>query len=187
MFCAISYPHQYTETQDGFEMIFSLYYLSRYLLSYGLNDLLEKSQNPIVFNVAAPGRTGEIQWDDLNFRENFNVMQASFHGSRLNDLSGVAFVESVKPTRIKYILYNPGFVVTEGLTKFIDISTISISGISPEESASLIMNRLENPPTDPPSAYEQQKPVPLTIETFNRENAQRLYQLTENMLRARTG
>jgi len=195
MFCAASYPHHYTETPDGFEMIFATSYLSRYLLSYGLRDLLKKSHIPVIFNIAAPGRKGEVQWDDLNFRENFNVMEASFHGSRLNDLSGVAFVENSKPTNIKYILYNPGLVTTDGVTKMFDspakrlIFRIAgrIIGQSSEESASLITKLLENPPAAALSAYDRQKPIPITMETFNKEKAQRLNQLTQDMLRARTG
>jgi NAD(P)-dependent dehydrogenase (short-subunit alcohol dehydrogenase family) len=193
MFCAAKYQNQYVETHDGFEMIFATYYLSRFILSYGLKDLLEKAENPVIFNVAAPGMKGEVRWDDLNFRENFNGLKVSFHGSRLNDLSAVSFAENSKPTNIKYILYNPGFVGTDGVTKAFDNPAkrlivkiaVRLLGLSLEEGAAPIIKLIENPPVAPLSAYNRQKPVPLTMETFDKEKAQRLYQLTQNMLQAR--
>jgi NAD(P)-dependent dehydrogenase (short-subunit alcohol dehydrogenase family) len=194
MFFAVRYPHQYLETRDGLEMIFATYYLSRYILSHGLRDLLEQSQAPVIFNVAAPGGKGEIHWDDLNSRENYNVMKVAFHGSRLNDLSGVAFVERAEPTHIKYILYHPGFVATEGVAQLFDnpakrlIGKIAgrVVGLSPESGAAPILALLENLPAARFSAYEREKPLPLATEAFSKESAQRLYRLTQDMLRARS-
>lgn len=58
-----------TITEEGFEFVFGLMYLSRYILSYGLKDLLEKSQNPIIINIAAPGMKGNVNWDDIEFKK----------------------------------------------------------------------------------------------------------------------
>jgi NAD(P)-dependent dehydrogenase (short-subunit alcohol dehydrogenase family) len=191
IFCAGKFQNHYTETQDGFETTFATYYLSRYILSYGLKDVLEKAQNPIIFNVAAPGIKGNIQWDDIQFRTNYKGLKVSFHGSRLNDLLGVAFAENANPSTIKYVLYNPGFVRTAGVTEAFDnpvgkliVKVVArLFALSPEQSGAYIIELLENLPSAPLSAYNQKKVVDLTMETFNPENAQRLYRLTEDLLK----
>lgn len=106
VFCAASqkYKKTYSETQEGFELTFGLYYLSRYILSYGLKECLEKAENPVIMNVCAPGMKGTVNWDDLQNKNNFESNKVKYHGSRLNDLLGVAFAENDTVRKIKYIL-----------------------------------------------------------------------------------
>jgi hypothetical protein len=114
--CAVSlkFRKTYSETQEGFELTFGLYYLSRYILSYGLKKCLEKAESPVIMNVCAPGMNGVINWDDLQNKNNFDSPKAQFHGSRLNDLLGVSFVQNDTIGKIKYILFNPWAVQTPG-------------------------------------------------------------------------
>ena len=56
---------------------------------------------------------GEINWDDLQHQKNYK--NVSFHGSRLNDLLGVCFAQNDDIGKIKYVLYNPWAVKTEGV------------------------------------------------------------------------
>ncbi|HEX2618566.1 MAG TPA: SDR family NAD(P)-dependent oxidoreductase [Phototrophicaceae bacterium] len=192
--CAGKFQNHYTETVDGLEMVFATYYLSRYLLSYGLKDLLEKAPYPIIFNVAAPGGSGDIQWDDLGFKANYNGLKASFHGSRLNDLLGVAFTENNPESKIKYILYNPGFVGTDGVTKafdspvrrFIVNLAVGLLAKSPEAGAQSIIDHLENPPTAALSAFKQRQEISLASKPFHPANAQRLLDLTSELLKHRS-
>lgn len=188
--CASKFQNDYTETRDGFETAFATYYLSRFILIYGLQDILEKAQNPIIFNVAAPGVKGEVQWDDLQFKAKYVPLKVAFHGSRLNDLLSVAFVENNPSDKIRYILYNPGFVGTAGVTEAFDSriqrlivkAVARVLALSPEQGAAYIIQLLENPPTAALSAYQRQKSVSLTMETFNKDNAQRLLTITQNLL-----
>ncbi|MGL6216550.1 MAG: SDR family NAD(P)-dependent oxidoreductase, partial [Lacrimispora sphenoides] len=80
--CAVSmtFRENYTETLEGFEFTFGLYYLSRYILCYGLKECLEKAENPVIMNVCAPGMKGEVKWEDLQFKNNFNSNKVQFHG-----------------------------------------------------------------------------------------------------------
>lgn len=191
IFCAAKFQTHYVETRDGLETVFATYYLSRYLLSYGFRALLEKTEQPLILNVAAPGVKGAVQWDDLGFKANYNSLKASFHASRLNDLAGVAFAENNRGSKIRYMLYNPGFVGTDGVTKafrdpvrqLIVRVAVKLIGKSAEEGAQPIIELLENPPAASLSAFQQRKAVSLALPTFDKSNALRLYDLTEKLLR----
>jgi NAD(P)-dependent dehydrogenase (short-subunit alcohol dehydrogenase family) len=190
--CAQSqkYSTTYRETEEGFEFSFALYYLSRYLLSYGLKSCLEKAKEPIILNVCAPGMKGTVNWDDLQHKNKYNSTKAIMHGSRLNDLLGVAFAENDNKRQIKYILYNPGAVRTNGATqayeqpimKFIVKLTYKFMGKIVEEAIKPIIGLLENPPLLNLVAIKQKKEVSLRMETFNKNNAKRLFKLTEDLI-----
>lgn len=153
---------EYSETQEGFEFSFGLSYLSRYVLSYGLKEVLEKADNPVILNVCAPGMNGTVNLEDIQNKKNYNGARAKYHGSRLNDLLGVAFALNDPIGKIKYILFNPWAVQTNG----------TFEAILP------IIELLENPPSPSLSAYKQRKEVSLAMKTFDKENAQTLYNKT---------
>lgn len=182
----------YVETQEGFEQQFALYYLSRYLLSYGLKRTLEQADTPIIVNVCAPGTRGSIQWEDLQLKQaqKFTSLKAIVHGSRLNDLLGVAFVANDPKRKVKYILYNPGVVRTEGvaeafeqpiLKRFIKLLYAMI-GKSVEEAIQPILELVEHPPHTALAAFKARKEMSLTGESFDEHHAQRLFEHTKRLL-----
>lgn len=183
--------NKYKQTAEGFEFVFGLYYLSRYVLSYGLKVVLDKSENPVILNVCGTGMSnGKINWDDLQLTNNYGSLKAIMQGSRLNDLAGVAFDQNNK-TKVKYILYNPGGVQTKGATEAFSnpfLRTI-VKGLykviaQPVNKAiEPIIELLADLPKQSLSAYKQRKLVNLTGKTFDRQNAQRLYELTEKLIK----
>jgi NAD(P)-dependent dehydrogenase (short-subunit alcohol dehydrogenase family) len=182
----------FVETKEGFEEHFSLYYLSRYLLSYGLKSFLEHSDNPMIVNVCAPGTSGTVRWEDLQLKhdDKFTSIKALLHGSRLNDLLGVAFAENDAKKKIKYILYNPGAVQTSGATEAFEQPALqwfikflyTMTGKSVEEAIQPILEWVENPPQSALSAFKARKEVSLTRETFDKNHAQRLFEHTSELL-----
>lgn len=188
VFCAIKHTNTYIETEEGFEFSFALYYLSRFILSFGLKECLETTKDPVIINVCAPGMKGEVNWEDLQHKKSYK--NVSFHGSRLNDLLGVAFAEKNIDGKIKYILYNPWAVQTSGVFEMVEnplmrnLMKISykIIGKSVEEGIKPIIKLVENPPKASLSAFKMEKEVKLTIKTFDKDNAQKLYMLTSQML-----
>jgi NAD(P)-dependent dehydrogenase (short-subunit alcohol dehydrogenase family) len=183
----------YTTTNEGFEQHFALYYLSRYLLSYGLMSSLEKSERPVILNTCAPGMRGIVRWDDLQYKhaDRFTSIKAILHGSRLNDLLGVAFALNNVDSKIRYVLYNPGAVRTPGAIEAFEQPAMrtltrimyTLVGKSIEETIRPIIGLLDNPPEAPLSAFRQGKAISLDQPTFDKENAQKLFALTEAMLR----
>ena len=193
VFCAAKQKYRKTSslTKDGFEFTFGLYYLSRYLLSYGLKECLERAENPVIVNICAPGMKGTVNWDDIQYKEHFNSIKAMFNGSRLNDLLGVAFAQNEIKGKIKYILFNPWAVQTPGaleayqqpVVKSIVKILYAITGKSIEEAIIPVIALLENPPHAALSAFKQDKEVSLTMKTFDKEHAQKLSTFTDQLIR----
>ncbi len=176
------------KTKDGFEHTFALYYISRFILSYGLAPLLEKSDEPIVFNVSAPGMKGNIQWDNLQLFHSFESFKAMRNGSRLNDLLAVKFAKT--HSSIRTILYNPWLVRTTGssvafgnrmLKAFMAIM-YKFKGKTVEEAILPIIQLVEQPFSQGLTAYIKGKPIDLSMDTYNPLNADRLHEATLKLL-----
>ncbi|TCZ79398.1 SDR family NAD(P)-dependent oxidoreductase [Paenibacillus albiflavus] len=181
---------EYTETQEGLEFNFGLSYMSRFVLSFGFKELLEKSDIPIIVNVCAPGMNGTVDLNDIQNKNNYNGSKARYHGSRLNDLLGVAFVDMDTVRKIKYVLFNPWAVQTTGMLETIENPVnklftkliFKIIGKPVDQAIIPIIELLDKPPEPNLTAYIQRKEVSLTKKTFNRENAQQLYKNTVQLL-----
>lgn len=92
-----------TETVDGLEYTFALYYLSRYLLAARLAPLM--TEESVIVNVSGVGtKAGEIHWPDPQLRAGYGLVTAQLQAGRANDLLGVAH-----RGRARYVLYHPGF------------------------------------------------------------------------------
>ena len=185
IFCATKHSKEYTETAEGFELTFALDYLSRFILSYGLKDCLDKTDAPVIMNVCGSGMKGDVNWDDLQHKNNFVAQKVMMHGSRLNDLSGVAFIQNDTVGKIKYVLYNPMAVQTPGM---MEVSgpmmklMYKIIGKPVEKAILPIVKLLDNPPAPTLSAFRERKQLDLTMETCNQENAKRLYNISTHLL-----
>lgn len=64
----LGYAVERVETEDGMDSHFQVNYLSQFMLTLNLLDLLEKSENGgrVVFNVT---ETGEMFWDDIQMKK----------------------------------------------------------------------------------------------------------------------
>lgn len=182
--------NEYKQTMEGFEIVFALYYLSRYRLSYGLKDILGKSENPVILNVCGTGMgNGNINWADLQLKRNYRSIKAIGQINRLHDLAGVDFDQNNK-TKVKYILYNPGIVHTKGATEaFSNLllrTIIRIIAQPVNKAIEPLVNLLDNLPNQSLSAYKQRKLVILIGKSFDKQNAQKLHDVTEKLIKEHT-
>ena len=186
IFCAEKHNLEYTETSEGIESSFALSYLSRFLLSYGLKELLEKSAEPMILNFCGSGMKGEPNWLDLQHKESFMPQKVMMHGSRLNDLLGVQFAKNDTVHKIKYIMYNPWAVKTPGMMEFFKNPLMKfiykIIGKTVDKAVVPVMKIINNPPSATFSAYREDKVLDLNHSSYNIENAQRLYDITIKFL-----
>ena len=196
--CAASLCPQkaYSETKEGHEFTFSLYYLSRYVLCFGLKELLEKSSNPLILNVCAPGMKGKVHWNDIQMKEKYDGQSAQFHGSRLNDLLGVSFTEKDSVKKIHYLLFNPMAARTPGAAKMGEGNPLMkammklyyrLAGKDVEEIVALHETLIHKLPASDSNgsglyAYKLEQPVDLRMGTFEKEDARRLDEITAGML-----
>lgn len=175
-----------TETADGLEFTFALYYLSRYLLGRGLAPLLDASPSPVIINVAGVGTTaGRIHWDDPQLTGDYGQIKAQLQAGRANDLLGVAATG-----RARYVLYHPGFTrsgldghpnpVVRGVLKL--LATMFANPV--DRSVRPVVDWIETPPAAPLTAVDRGKPVDLTLRTLDPANAARLRDYTEAILAA---
>lgn len=186
VFSASKHSKEYKETSEGYELTFALDYLSRFILSYGLKDLLEKSEHPVIINMCGTGMKGEVNWSDLQHKADFESQKVMMHGSRLNDLSGVAFVGNDKVGKVRYVLYNPWAVQTPGMMEMFSSPMMKlmyrIIGKPIEKAVLLIAELLDSPPAQALSAYRERKMLDTSLPMYCRENAKRLYDITVQML-----
>lgn len=174
--------NNYRETTDGLEFVFVLYYLSRYILSYGLKGLLNKSENPVIFNVCGIGTNNrKINCDDLQLKNNYGSVKTIMQGNKLHGLAGMAFDQNNK-TNIKYVLYNPGIVKTPGaieaasnpLVRILMKVLLKFIGQSVNKAIKPILEILDRLPDQFLTAYKQRKTVKLKDQVLDQQNAQKL-------------
>lgn len=186
IFCAAKHSKAYTQTEEGLELTFSLAYLSRFILSYGLKERLESSQNPIILNICGSGMKGDVNWDDLQFKNNFNALKVMMHGSRLNDLLGVQFVKNDTVGKIKYIMYNPWAVQTPGMMEAYSNPIMKfmhkIIGKPIDKAVISVMEVLRHSSKTGLSAYRERKELSLAHPSYNQKNAKRLFSITIQIL-----
>ncbi|MFF4414274.1 SDR family NAD(P)-dependent oxidoreductase [Streptosporangium sp. NPDC001559] len=186
---AIRHFSRRTETADGYEATFALYYVSRFLLAYGLTGLLERGENPMIVNVCGVGVTkGRIHWDDLSLQRGYGGIRALLQGGRATDLLGVAYAANHPDGRVRYLLHHPGFT---------DSGTDSLG--QPAKAAVKLLARIAAQPVekaiapiielmdDPPGggdllAYDRRRPLDPALSSLDPDAARRLYDLTAHLL-----
>lgn len=176
------------ETVDGFEGTFSLYYVSRFILSHGLTDLLEKSENPLIVSLGGTGMTkGEIHWEDISLRENYGMIRAVLQGGRANDLLGVAYAQAHREGKTRFILVHPGYT-DSGTNHLRQPARMIMQAMGKlfaqpvEKSIQPIIHLMDNPPLQPLIAWDRTRPVELSIKSLNAANASRLYEMTKGLV-----
>ncbi|TDC61730.1 SDR family NAD(P)-dependent oxidoreductase [Streptomyces hainanensis] len=177
------------ETADGLEHTFALYYLSRYLLGHGLRPLLDAAPAPVVVNVAGVGNTaGRIHWDDPQLTRRYGQVRAQLQAGRANDLLGVAFADG-GASRARYVLYHPGFTRSglDGHENPVVRGALRLLGrffARPvAESVRPIVEWIDRPPSDPLTAVDRGKRLDLSLKTLDPQDAARLAEHTEELLR----
>jgi NAD(P)-dependent dehydrogenase (short-subunit alcohol dehydrogenase family) len=177
-----------TETPEGLEATFALYYLSRYLLSHQLTPALSRSASPVIINVAGTGITkGSIHWEDLQLARDYGMVSAQLQAARANDLLGVSYAAEHGAT-VRYVLYHPGFTRSGDLSvlpaamRAAIRAAARVSARPVEESVAPIHGFIDNPPAIPLTAIDRDKPVPLTLATLDPGDAGRLARVTAALL-----
>jgi NAD(P)-dependent dehydrogenase (short-subunit alcohol dehydrogenase family) len=170
-------------TPEGFEDNFALNYLSRLVFSFGLRDAMERTDRPIVVNVAGPGHDTLIDWDDLQTARNYSGMRAMFAAGRYNDLLGVDFAEKHSDGPIRYVLFNPGATATSYAGEY-DAQTAAIverqkaTAKPASHVAAAILNLMNDPPARPLSAFSMYDELDVHNGLFESRSAARLAAMT---------
>jgi hypothetical protein len=101
----LGYAAERVVTEDGMDPHFQVNYLSQFMLTLNLLDLLEKSEKGgrVIFNVT---EGGEIFWDDMQMKENWSyengIHQAMVAKRMFCDLM-YNFYEKIESPRVSFI------------------------------------------------------------------------------------
>jgi NAD(P)-dependent dehydrogenase (short-subunit alcohol dehydrogenase family) len=185
--CARYFRSTRFATADGFEGTFALEYLSRFLLSHGLD------RPRVIVNVSGPAPgvpIGRIQWNDLMLEHGYDGVAAQMQASRANNLLGVAFAaqHAAGPTT-RYVLINPGPVSTSFAGEYdpataAHVAALKRHGAPVEEGIKPIITRIDAPPAEPLSAFTPADRISLDNPSFAPDDATRLDELTRHLLRS---
>jgi PPOX class probable F420-dependent enzyme len=188
--CARHFRSTRAVTPEGFESTFALFYLSRFVTSHEMSDLLDAAEAPVIVNVAGPGATsGEIRWHDPGFEHGYDGLAAQMHGGLLNDLLAVGYADAPPSRKVRYALLNPGPVSTSFSGEYdpgmsARVEALRAAAMPVEDGIAPILALLERPPAEPVSAWMRGEPIPLTGPAFDVAAARRLRGETERLLAA---
>jgi PPOX class probable F420-dependent enzyme len=188
--CARHYRSTRSVTDEGFESTFALFYLSRFVMSYELTDLLDAADSPVIVNVCGPGANpGKIRWHDLGFEHDYHGLAAQMQGGLLNDLLGIGYALAARSQKVRYVLLNPGMVDTSFSGEYdaetaAQVAALRAAARPVEEGIEPILAVLDNPPAERISASMRGAPIPLTGPAFDTAAARRLHTETERLLAA---
>jgi hypothetical protein len=109
------------ESSEGIDIPHALRYYTRLRFTYNLLPLLNASSSPRVVAILAGGKEVELNFNDLEFRNNFNGFKAAGNGATQTTL---AFEELAKTNpNITFIHKFPGFVATGVIDKLMGTAT----------------------------------------------------------------
>jgi NAD(P)-dependent dehydrogenase (short-subunit alcohol dehydrogenase family) len=174
-------------TAEGLEGTFALFYLSRLLFSYGLLGPLEKTERPVIVNVAGPGHDTPVAWDDLQSARQYDLVRAMFMTGRLNDLLGVTFAERHGAGPVRYVLFHPGTTATSYAGEF-DPPTAAylqqqrMMAKPASDVVPSLLRLLDDPPAPPLTAFNLFAELDVHTELFSATDAERLSRLTDELL-----
>jgi NAD(P)-dependent dehydrogenase (short-subunit alcohol dehydrogenase family) len=180
------------ETPDGLESNFALSYLSRFLFSHGLADLLGQAEDPVVLNFGGAGHFGAPTWDDLQQRDQYHGLGAMIHAGVLNSLLAVDVVH--RYPGIRYVTCFPGSVATSfagdyagDLAMAAHIAQLRRSGKAPQVAVQEILPFLDPGNHERLTAVSEGTAIPLDPRASSRQDAQRLHDYTRRLLDDRSG
>jgi len=188
--CARHYRSTRAVTEEGVEHTFALFYLSRFVASHEMTDLLDAAEAPVIVNVAGPGANpGRIRWHDLEFEHGYDGMAAQMQGGLLNDLLGAGYAHGSPSRKVRYVLLNPGTVSTSFSGEYdagtaAQVEALRAAAMPVEEGIAPVLALLDHPPAPPISAWMRGEPIPVTGPAFDVAAARRLHAETTRLLAA---
>ncbi|WP_142056705.1 TIGR03618 family F420-dependent PPOX class oxidoreductase [Pseudonocardia kunmingensis] len=187
--CARHYRSTRRVTAEGFEHTFALYYLSRFVLTHEMADLLDAADAPVVLNVAGvPGAGADaVDWNDLQGERGYHGMRALAQAGRLTDLLGIASAQDRVSAKARYVLLFPGVVATSFSGEYDAATAAEVealrAGATPVDEAIVpILDVLEHPPAEPLSAFDAGRRIDVDTPAFDVGPARRLHAETVRLL-----
>jgi len=144
--------------KDGIDMAFMIGYLSRYMFSVGLNDLLKRSDDGEIIHIGGATMVSPIQYNKLTAPD-YSTLKSTAMGFMASNLL-VQFTNQEGLTDVPYRFFEPGIVNT-ATVKSQNLLTRLISKamgmIEPEDSARYLMTSIFDKDPQPGTFYSKAK------------------------------
>jgi len=180
-------------TVDGIEATFAVNYLSRFLLTNLLLDLLKESEQGRIINVSGEfHRKGKINFDDLNLKENYSASTASAQSKLADILFTYSLAEKLKNTNITANCMHPGSVATNiiysdpdagaGIKSLYAVSSLFLS--KPEKGAETViyLATTQNVSSITGKYFINKKTVESSPLSYDKELGSKLWEVSENLI-----
>jgi hypothetical protein len=161
-----------------------LFFVSKYVFVIGLANRLRAAERPVIVNTSVPGaRPDAIDFDNLELTTGFTFVKSNAQQRRANELLGILATQDNR--RLAYVSWGPGRLVRTSFTgdigKAMKIAVAILGpliGQSPEAAVRPIIDVIGNP-LPGRAAYRGTKPVPLTSDRGDLQEAARLAEVIE--------
>lgn len=185
------FGHQYSA--DGIEMTLALNHLGVFLLTRLLLDRLKESAPARVVNVASDEhRRFELHLDNLELEGEWSGRKAYGQSKRAMAMFTFELARRLEGTGVTANAVHPGFVATPLYTKGggilktlgpIMMPLIRLLAKSPEEGAETVVYLASSPQVEGVTGkyFVDKEPVRAAEETYDKERAQRLWEISEEM------
>lgn len=185
---------RYQESVDGIEMTLALNHLGYFLLTNLLLDTLKVNTSSRIINVSSYGHArGRINFDDLQFRQKYNGMQAYRQSKLANILFTYELARRMAGTGVTVNVLDPGLVATNfglnnlspnnGWLKNLLRRAYTLVAISAEKGAQTAIYLATSQVVDGVTGkyFSRMKEVRSAPASYDRESAIRLWQVSKAM------
>ena len=180
---------QRKESEDGLEMTFALNHMNYFSTTLLLLNHLMEGNSPRIVNVSSESHRGErMDFDDLQFKDDYNGLKAYGRSKLANLLFTYELSRRLLDTDITVNVLHPGFVSTH-LGKQDDLVRIVMNMMhflfakSPVEGAQTPIYLASSPEVKDVTGkyYIDKKPVHSSPESYDVMSARRLWEFSEEL------
>jgi NAD(P)-dependent dehydrogenase (short-subunit alcohol dehydrogenase family) len=181
---------KYQENTDGIEMTFALNHLSYFLLTGLMLDLLQETGEARIINVSSTAHNfpKTIQFDNLNFKDDFRLMKVYGHSKLANILFTYQLADRLNGNGITVNALHPGFVRSNlyrdyGIFGPVILFLAKLFGKDPQEGArtSVYLASSEDVTAMSGKYFVEEKEKDSSAISYDKDLQKRLWDISEEL------
>lgn len=187
--CVRSY---YMTTEDGYEQQFAVNHLAGFLITYYLMEYLIKCKGRVLMTSSASHKRTKMHWNDIMFKRGYNPLLVYKQSKLANLLFAFGLNDRFGNHGISAYGIDPGLVKTDigfkktsGIVKM--VWKLRQRGGVPADIPAKIYSFLLNQAEPPKGLYYDKSGEATYSRQVNRENAERLWALSEQLCEIKWG
>jgi NAD(P)-dependent dehydrogenase (short-subunit alcohol dehydrogenase family) len=177
-----------TMTKDGFEMMFQVNYLAPFMLMNGFVELLKRSPSHKIINIARPSDDLRLDFDDLQFSQNYQMYNSFFKTKLCLLLSSLELSRRHERDGLTVIMADPGPFksnLVRDVPWFGWVKNLFSPSVETAAGNILFVASLDEATRKDAKVFEGRQATPLTSYWNDTNVSQRLWSITESLLENR--